>query len=186
MWRASQDGGHAFFMFVALWWEWTFNWFENFAKNRKCTLTTTSSYFPWRGLFGPLWFSYASPRVINRDCRNSVTFGQIRWLTSFDERKSIVLLFSYDSPFAHECSASFRSLFAYFYSLRQNRQISQNFAEYYDFCHFEYFLTFLFAKLFWPGGTSNFQLILVDFHEYTLNTESYHVTEAVNGCSQVR
>ena len=45
---------------------------------------------------------------------------------------SIVLLFSRDSPFVHECLANFRSL-------------------------------------------------LVDFHEYTLNMTSYHVTEAING-----
>ena len=34
---------------------------------------------------------------------------------------------------------------------------------------------------FWPGATFNFRPILADFHEYTLNMASYHVTEAING-----
>ena len=31
------------------------------------------------------------------------------------------------------------------------------------------------------GATFNFRIILADFHKYTLNMTSYHVTEAING-----
>ena len=51
-----------------------------------------------------------------------------------------------------------------------------------DFCHFEYFSTFLVQNPVGGGGvTFNFWPILADFHEYTLNMTSYHVTEAING-----
>ena len=48
------------------------------------------------------------------------------------------------------------------------------------FCHFEYFSSFLVQNSVW-GATFNFRPILADFHEYTLNITSYHVSEAVNG-----
>ena len=48
------------------------------------------------------------------------------------------------------------------------------------FYHFGYFSTFL-VQNFVQGATFNFQPILADFHEYTLNMTSYHVTEAING-----
>ena len=48
------------------------------------------------------------------------------------------------------------------------------------FCHFEYFSTFLVQNSV-QQATFHFWPILVDFHEYTLNMTSYHVTEAING-----
>ena len=48
------------------------------------------------------------------------------------------------------------------------------------FYHFGYFSTFL-VQNFVRGATFNFRTILDDFHEYTLNMASYHVTEAING-----
>ena len=48
------------------------------------------------------------------------------------------------------------------------------------FYHFGYFSIFL-AQNFVRGATFNFRTILADFHEYTLNMTSYHVTEAING-----
>ena len=40
-------------------------------------------------------------------------------------------------------------------------------------------LLYLSGSKFYPGGgaTFNFRTILADFHEYTLNMTSYHVTE---------
>ena len=48
------------------------------------------------------------------------------------------------------------------------------------FCHFGYFSTILSQNLV-QGPTFNFRTILADFHEYTLDMTSYHVTEAING-----
>ena len=48
------------------------------------------------------------------------------------------------------------------------------------FFHFGYFFTFL-VQNFVRGATFNFRPILANFHEYTLNMTSYHVTEAING-----
>ena len=48
------------------------------------------------------------------------------------------------------------------------------------FYHFGYLSTFL-VQNFVQGATFNFRPILADFHEYTLNMTSYHVTEAING-----
>ena len=48
------------------------------------------------------------------------------------------------------------------------------------FYHFGYISTFLIQN-FVQGATFNFRPILADFHEYTLNMTSYHVTEAING-----
>ena len=45
------------------------------------------------------------------------------------------------------------------------------------FCHFEYLPTFLVQNSV-QGATFNFLPILADFHEYTLNMTSYHLTEA--------
>ena len=36
-------------------------------------------------------------------------------------------------------------------------------------------------KILSGGATFNFRTILADFHEYTLNMTSYHMTEAING-----
>ena len=47
------------------------------------------------------------------------------------------------------------------------------------FNHFGYFSTFLAQNFVWRA-TFNFRTILADFHEYTLNMTSYHVTEAIN------
>ena len=47
------------------------------------------------------------------------------------------------------------------------------------FYHFGYLSTFL-VQNFVRRATFNFQPILADFHEYTLNMTSYHVTEAIN------
>ena len=49
------------------------------------------------------------------------------------------------------------------------------------FCHFEYFYTFLVQNSERGGATFKFWPILADFHKYTLNMASYHVTEAING-----
>ena len=50
------------------------------------------------------------------------------------------------------------------------------------FYHFGYFSTFLVQHFVGGGGaTFNFRTILADFHEHTLNTTSYHVTESING-----
>ena len=48
---------------------------------------------------------------------------------------------------------------------------------FYHFGHFSIFLVQNFVR----GTTFNFRPILADFHEYTLNMTSYHVTEAING-----
>ena len=48
------------------------------------------------------------------------------------------------------------------------------------FYNFGYFSTLL-VQNFVPGATFNFRTILADFHEYTLNMTSYHVTEEING-----
>ena len=48
------------------------------------------------------------------------------------------------------------------------------------FYHFGYFSTFL-VQNFVLMATFNFRPILADFHEYTLDMTSYHVTEAING-----
>ena len=94
---------------------------------------------------------------------------------------SIVLLFSRGSPFVHECSANFQSLFAHFLwflikTARNRKFFSQN-------CDFLLFwiLLYLSGSKFCPGATFNFRTILADFHEYTLHMTSYHVTEAING-----
>ena len=84
------------------------------------------------------------------------------------------------SPFVHECSANFRSLFSPFLLVfRQNCQKSQIFAKNCDFLSFKYF----FSAKFCPGGgaTFNFWPIRTDFQEYTSNMTSYHVAEAING-----
>ena len=47
------------------------------------------------------------------------------------------------------------------------------------FYHCGYLSTFL-VQNFVRGTTFNFRPILADFHEYTLNMTSYHVTEAIN------
>ena len=94
---------------------------------------------------------------------------------------SIVLLFSRGSPFVHECSANFRSLFAHFYGFSSKLPGIANFSlKIVIFYHFGYFSTFL-VQNFVQGATFNFRPILADFHEYTLNMMSYHVTEAING-----
>ena len=102
--------------------------------------------------------------------------------TSFgDKIFSIVLLFSCDGPFVHECSANFRSLFVhfllFFFQITINRTF---FAQNCDF-----FVILSTSLPFWckilSGATFNFRPILVDFHEYTLNMTSFNVTEAING-----
>ena len=84
---------------------------------------------------------------------------------------SIILLFSYGSPYGHECSANFRSFFVHFDGFSSKLPEIANFSlKIVIFCHFEYFSTFLVQTsvreatfYFWP--------ILADFHEYTLNTD---------------
>ena len=48
------------------------------------------------------------------------------------------------------------------------------------FCHFEYFSTFLVQNSV-QEATFNLRPILADFHEYTLDMTSYHVTVAIIG-----
>ena len=56
----------------------------------------------------------------------------------------IVLLFSRDSPFVHECSANFRSLFAHFCGFSSKPpEIALFSLKIVIFCHFEHFSTFL-------------------------------------------
>ena len=99
------------------------------------------------------------------------------------KKKSIVLLFSRGSPFVHECSANFRSLFAHFLCFliktARNRNFSLKIVIFFSF----WILLYLSGSKFCPRGgkTFNFRTILANFHEYTLNMMSYHVTEAING-----
>ena len=79
------------------------------------------------------------------------------------EKFSIVLLFSFDSPFVHECSVNFWSLLPIFYGFSSKlpdiTKFSQKIA---TFCHFEYFFTFLVQNCD-RGATLNFRPILADF-----------------------
>ena len=110
-----------------------------------------------------------------------MTFLVKLWDIFWWKKFSIVLLFSCDSCFGHECSANFRSLFAHFWwFFVKIAQYHKIFAETCDFFHFEY----ISGANVWPGGggaTFNFQPILADFSEYTLSVASYHVAEAING-----
>ena len=60
---------------------------------------------------------------------------------------------------------------------RQNYQKSQSFSSKLWFLSF-WILLYLSGSKFCPGD--NFQFS-ANFHEYTLNMTSYHVTEAING-----
>ena len=101
--------------------------------------------------------------------------------TSFGEKNSIVLLFSRGSNFVHECSANFRLLLPIFYGFSSKLAGIGKFSlKIMIFYHFGYFSTFL-VQNFVRGGTFNFRTILTDFHGYTLNMTSYHVTEGING-----
>ena len=94
----------------------------------------------------------------------------------------IVLLFSRGSPFVRECSANFRSFLPIFDGFSSKLPGIANFSlKIVIFYHFAYFSAFL-VQNFVRGTTFNFRPMLADFHEYTLNMTSYHVTEAINGC----
>ena len=89
----------------------------------------------------------------------------------------IVLLFSRGSPFVHECSANFRSHLGFSSKLPG---IANFLLKIVVFYHFGYFSTFL-VQNFVLRAIFNFRPILADFHEYTLNMTSYHLTEAIKG-----
>ena len=94
---------------------------------------------------------------------------------------SIVLLFSRGSNFVHECWPIFGHFLPIFYGFSSKLPGIANFSlKIVIFYHFGYFSIFL-AQNFVRGATFNFRTILADFHEYTLNMTSYHVTEAING-----
>ena len=61
---------------------------------------------------------------------------------------------------------------------RQNCQISQNFLLFVLLNTF-----YIFAEKFRLEGNFRFQ---ANFHEYILNIASYQVTEAINGCVELK
>ena len=95
---------------------------------------------------------------------------------------SIVLLFSRSSPFVHECSANFRSLFAHFlwFFVKTTRNRNFSLKKIVIFCHFEYFSTFLVQNSV-GGGLSIFGHFWPILMSTPLNMTSYRVTEAING-----
>ena len=95
---------------------------------------------------------------------------------------SIALLFSRGSPFVHGCSANFRSFFAHFlWFLSKLPEIANFSFKIVIFVILNTSLETFQVQNSVQRATFNFRPILADFHEYTLNMTSYHVTEAING-----
>ena len=143
---------------------------------------------PGKGNVDSIFRGIASPifrlLFLEQSTETAETWGLLVKLheTSFgEERFLIVLLFSRGSPLVHECSANFRSLLSIFDGFRQKyhkSQISRSKFRFF-FCYFEYISTFLVQNSV-RRETCNFRTIMVDFHEYTLNMTSYHVTLAID------
>ena len=98
-------------------------------------------------------FSSATPGVISRGCWNLVTFSEIIWDIFCWKKFSIVLLFSCVSPFVHQSSVNFRSLFAHFLlSFIKTTRNRKFFAQNCDFLS-SWILLYLSCSKFCPEGS---------------------------------
>ena len=156
-----------------------YNWcalteIRKYSLKRKLNLLTLS-YAGREPFWPPSGFSSPTPGVISRGCWNLVTFSQTIWDIIW-WKKNFQLSYCF-----HMATLLFMSaqpiLSPFLWVLVQttrNRKVSAQSCDF--FCHFQYFSTFLVQN---SVQKANFQFS-TDFHKYTLNMTSYHVTEAIN------
>ena len=142
-----------------------------------------------RGAFCPpplrffIYYSQSNQREQRLLNLNLVTCSQIIWDIFWWNNYFQLFYCFHVTAFLFTSARPISGHFHFLMVLGQNCQKSQNFSlKLWFFCHFEYFCSFLVQNSVRGGGgggesTFSFRPILADFHEYTLNITSYHVSE---------